>query len=481
MKKKIVSLIVIVLTNCTISCSKQLNYTFPLENYNQDINFWFNKNNKDYYKIQLPVNIQKKYFKEFQESYFGESSPWSQKGVYNILNNLSDKTRVHWDKFNEALESYKSKILNPNNTRDTLYGRNLRRLDINWFNKVYNNINFEELKSTSFDKAHRAIATRNIMLTEIPSDEPIFNDSKFAGSGYPFNLANYSSVNASTPLYIISTTKDKAWYFVATPVLNGWAKAEDIALVDDNFINTWKTYAYKNLAGITTSNLPIILNKNFMFSALVGTVVPVYKENTTSLTVLVAAKNNSTGYAEIHYVDVSKNDATLIPLTVTMEHFSKIIKTLIGRSYGWGGMDFYNDCSQEIISIYNIFGIFLPRNSIEQSNKFDKNNIDISTLPLEERYKAITVNAVPFASFISIPGHIMMYIGTYNTKYGKDTVMVYNDIWGVKPKKAPDARYIIGQSVIFPILKRYKEFPNSRSLIDKDVVTIVNLIPRFTN
>lgn len=481
MKNKIVIVIILLLFTTTDAYSARVNFTFPLDNYNQNIDFWFNKKNENYNKIQIPINVEKKYFEEFKSGYFGEKSPWSQKGVTNILNDLSDKTRVHWDQFNEVLATYKVNILNPEENNSTLYGRNLRRLNIAWFNKLYSNINFEELRSTTFNSAQRAIAVKNIMLLSVPSDEAIFNNPINAGSGYPFNLANYSSANAGTPLYIVSTTKDKAWYFVITPVLNGWVKAEDIAFVSDHFINTWSKYAYKALAGIITSNLPVISNnKNFMFSALVGTVLPVYKQNTKAFTILVPTKN-ITGYAEIHYVNVSKNDATLIPIPVTMKNFSTIIRTLIGRSYGWGGMDFYNDCSQEIISVYNIFGILLPRNSYQMADKFAANNTDISSLSVENRSKAILENAIPFASFIYVPGHIMIYVGSYNTKYGKNTIMIYHDAWGLKPKSGPDVRYIIGQSTIFPIINNYEEVPLARSLIDKDTVVIVNLVPKTNN
>ena len=60
----------------------------------------------------------------------------------------------------------------------------------------------------------------------------------------------------------------------------------------------------------------------------------------------------------------------------------------------------------------------------------------------------IRENGIPFATFLGMRGHIMLYIGAMN-----DVIYVVHDIWGLRTlqKETQEGRKIIGKIVITPV------------------------------
>ena len=137
-----------------------------------------------------------------------------------------------------------------------------------------------------------------------------------------------------------------------------------------------------------------------------------------------------------------------------------LMKSLIGRPYGWGNMNFYNDCSSELQSIFATFGVWLPRHSSAQMTASDMT--DLSTNPPEQRLDYLMRNGKPMRTLVYIGGHVMLYLGN-TTRDGRTVPLVYQDIWGMRPADN-SRRAVIGGSVIFPLLLRVPEDPSLESL-----------------
>lgn len=71
-------------------------------------------------------------------------------------------------------------------------------------------------------------------------------------------------------------------------------------------------------------------------------------------------------------------------------------------------------------------------------------------------------------TLIYIHGHVMLYVGN------NGSAITYQDVWGMSPKNR-DKRYVIGQSIFFPLLKTYPENTDVASLAGRDVFQLVFL------
>jgi len=86
------------------------------------------------------------------------------------------------------------------------------------------------------------------------------------------------------------------------------------------------------------------------------------------------------------------------------------------------------DCSRFIMDLFNVFGILIPRNSNLQAK------MGISLGPLEGKTveeKKILDRAIPLATLLRMPGHIMLYLGKHEEKH-----YAIHSIWGIQ-KKGP--------------------------------------------
>jgi len=138
-----------------------------------------------------------------------------------------------------------------------------------------------------------------------------------------------------------------------------------------------------------------------------------------------------------------------MPLPATPHQFSMVLATLLGRPYGWGGTHFYDDCSQELKSLFAPFGIWLPRHSAGQVSAGKM--VDKSESSINQRLQFLIKNGHPLMTIVYIGNHVVLYVSA-----DKGIVMTYQDVWGLHPASG-DRRAVIGGSVFLPMLKQYPE------------------------
>jgi hypothetical protein len=136
---------------------------------------------------------------------------------------------------------------------------------------------------------------------------------------------------------------------------------------------------------------------------------------------------------------------------------------LLGEPYGWGGSHGARDCSATTRDYFALFGVWLPRNSADQS--VTGAAVSLKNIPAAERPRAIVEYGVPFATLIHMPGHIMLYLGVYD---GEPVVM--HNAWGVRVNVGSGkiGRAVIGRAVVssLRIGEEINGRPKSGLLID---------------
>ncbi len=304
---------------------------------------------------------------------------------------------------------------------------------------------------------------RESLVRALPTDDPLFNDPRQAGEGYPFDNLQMSSLRPGTPVYTLTKSKDQRWQYVVSPAVTGWVHSEDIASADQKFITQWVLLAHKQLGAFINAPVSVHAAGVYYFTGRPGTILP-FRHQRAGQFLIAAPVRDSNGRASIHWVWLSGNEFTAMPWKMTPENIAVLMKAMHGAPYGWGNFNFYNDCSAEVRSLLMPFGIFLPRHSSAQVEAAGR-VVDLSHKNPQMRIDYLTRYGKAFTTLVYIPGHIMLYIGN-TTMNGQVVPMSYQNIWGLRPNHA-NSRSIIGEAVFLPLLRFYPENPELISLAGK--------------
>lgn len=434
-------------------------YDFPLTAYSQNANDYLSPNDENYNKALLNSEYQNAQLKQFYAHYYSTEpqglSPWSQPMVMSTLPLMKKIESELLDDFNNQTKA----------NEDKHYAENFKEHDQAWWSKIRDNMDLYALALSEFKEENRAIAVANTYARALPDTAPDFFHASLPGQGFPFDNLQESAIWAGTPLYVFSVSKDKAWSLVLTP--DGyfcWVKTNDIAYASPEFIKHWQTAAQRQLIAVTQTETSIVdAQQQFQFTGYIGAIFPMLEQNSQQTTILIPVKNQL-NQAIIKIGLINTNASSLMPLTATPKNLVKIINQLQNRPYGWGGAFFFNDCSQELKSIFTPFGIWLPRNSAQQARL--SSTLDLSKNTVDERIRLLKEKGHPLMTIIYINGHVMLYLGTKDINENKATAITYQNVWGLSPESR-DKRYVIGQSLFFPLLKQYPETPDAGSLASK--------------
>lgn len=463
------SLILLLLCGSSIltSAAEVPIYDFPLKAYSQDVNAYLSPDSADYTTSLLKPAYQQAQLRQFYNHYYSTAerglSPWSAQMVNAVLPVVK---QIQFDTVND--------YDNQNQPDDKKhYGMNFKEHDGNWLQQIKRNMNWAAIESISFNPQNRAIAVTNTFARALPEQAPDFYHFSLAGQGFPFDNLEESAVWAGTPLYVLSVSQDKSWSLVLTPdEYFAWVKSSDIAYVSNQFIAQWQKAAQAGLIAITETGTSVVnKHQHFQFTGYIGAVFPLVARDDNQITILTPAKN-AWHQAVITRSFVNANAAVLMPLEASPKNMARIIKQLQNRPYGWGGMFFFNDCSQELKSIFTPLGIWLPRNSGHQAKMGTPQ--DLSKKSMDERITALKEKGHPLMTLVYIGGHVMLYLGNKTVGEHEQVAMTYQNIWGMSPENK-ESRYVIGQSVFFPLLKYYPEIPGSGSLANSSYFTLVHL------
>jgi hypothetical protein len=440
-----------------------LDTIFPLENYSQDIAEWMHPTNLDFLCDQplLENKVQQKRQAEFYKHYFGISSPWNEAYVQNVLsasdpNSIAEQEEQSFTQFNVASTYYGNN--SPNNPIPYSQG---------WLDSIKANSNLVQLDSLSYAAGHRGITTANLAGRILPTEQHAYLNPTLPGEGDTFDYLQMSAVWIGTPVYVIATTKDGAWDLVLTPDFIAWVESRGVGMADATFIQNWSAAAQENLVAIIKTETPLRdPTGNLLSLTYVGTVFPKGESDSTLMVPMMDAHQ----HAVSQEISVSPDAMAQMPLSLTPHSIATIMSTLIGRSYGWGGMNFGNDCSAETKSLFTPFGIYLPRHSSDQVSVGAM--VDEGAAAPADRLSYLMENGKPFLSLIYIGGHIVLYTGNNpnpNDPGQQPMAMTYQNLWGLGPIPPitisnPARRAVIGKAVLFPMLLQYPEDTGLNSL-----------------
>jgi cell wall-associated NlpC family hydrolase len=440
---------------------------FPMANYDQDVDHWIDPASAAYDSPFLSAAEQQAQWNAYLARYFGtgehDASPWNPAYIATRLYRQGGADIV--DLQLRRIGVYDNEGKSPQTIG---YGQNYLPHPARWIDDIERNMNLQQFgQAPSYRPSARAIATDALLVRELPTMDPSFYSHALAGQGYPFDNLQISSVRPGTPLYVLGHSVDGAWDYVQTPDVQGWVQASGVGSVDDAFISAWTLRPSNGWGVVVTASVGVNDTAGvFRFNATTGTLLPLARGATARAsaaarlyTVLVPARD-ADGRALIREAQLPDAAVAPAPIAATPRHLASLIKSLIGRPYGWGNMNFYNDCSSELQSIFAAFGVWLPRHSSAQMTAGDMS--DLSSESPAQRLDYLMAHGKPMRTLIYIGGHVMLYLGN-TSRNGHTVPVVYQDIWGMRPADN-SRRAVIGGSVIFPLLLRVPEDPSLESL-----------------
>ena len=400
---------------------------YDLLNIPQDATFFtkYIDNNSSLYDIQ----------KKYEENYFS---------IWNIDKPIEDLNSAKW-----PFDSF---------CAGNSYGENLQLIEQSFFDKMIENANFENYATVNL----KGVLLKISNLRAFPTIKPLLRDPSLAGEGFPFDYLQNSTVHANKPIFVSHYSKDREWAFVVSSFASGWVKSDEFVILKKKYTDNWQK---AQQVTIIKEDEPIYdVDGNFLFKSKIGMMFALVSEQEDTYTILTVSsyKNSKPLFLKSK---VSKKIATKEILKLNQENIAKIVNEISKTNYGWGGMYEQRDCSSMLRDMFAPFGIWLPRNSYQQS-KVGK-IVSLENLTDDEKIKTIKEKAVAFQTLLYKKGHIVLYVGTYN-----DEIVIFHNTWGIKTKKdLNEGRVIIGKAIFSSLkLGRYQDD------YDKDGEILKNLI-----
>ncbi len=456
-------LFVIASMTSRVTARSSLDTLLPLEDKYQTTKSWIDSEDPFSNGQLLGSDAQEKRRQELYGHLFGRLSPWNQDYVQTLLTgDLRGEEDQRFVDFSKA---------------GTYYGEDSASAipyPQEWLSSIKENSNLSELNSLKYDATRRGITTKNLAARLLPTDQHAFENPLLPGEGDTFDYLQMSAVWVGTPVYILAETRDRVWDLVLTPDFIAWVKSEGIALTDENFLQDWSAAASKKLVAITKTATPLQKEQGELLSlAYVGACFP---QGHSASTIMVPNADQD-HHAKMEEISMDPQAIAPIPLSLTPHHMADIMETLIGRPYGWGGMDFNNDCSAELKNLFLPFGIYLPRHSSDQMAVGQV--IDKSADSYEDRLSYLVDYGKPFLSLIYIgkyPGEDPKYYSVLDdTSHQPLLAMTYQNLWGLRPASGTPRRAIIGRATFFPLLLEYPEDNTLLSLANRSLFQISDL------
>ena len=226
-----------------------------------------------------------------------------------------------------------------------------------------------------------------------------------------------------TPVAILHVSRDREWWFVASPTYTGWV---DRALVAEGSRAEVLGYAEREpsllVTGATARTAYVPGNPALSELQLdMGTRVPLLADAPptavvngqlaySSWAVQLPVRTPEGRLAFAPALVPRSADAAERPLPLTRANVLRQAFKFLGERYGWGNDYNARDCSSFVAEVYRSMGVLMPRNTSDQAKSpaFERTAFDPSSTA-EQRKAAL--RALQVGDLVYIPGHVMMVIG----------------------------------------------------------------------
>ena len=312
-------------------------------------------------------------------------------------------------------------------TGEVRYGKNGIPLGESFWDELKNKLNQESVKESS--RMFFGLIVKRTDIRVFPTDERSIS----APHQDAFDRFQHSSISPGVPVGIYHFSKDKTWAYAQTPFIRGWVRTHDLAIARkrSEAVEDGET---KDRSVVTGNIVNVFGDPSFrkpVFLAQMGDSFPLLsisdggKITGSFYAIRIPSREDDGGLTfRKGYVRADK-DTHHGFLPYTQENVGRQAFKMLNHPYGWGDMFGGRDCSRFIMDLFGTFGIMMPRNSKEQATI----GMDLGLLAgksIKEKQNILD-QAIPLATLLRLPGHIMLYLGKDKGRY-----YAIHSSWGIQ-------------------------------------------------
>lgn len=227
---------------------------------------------------------------------------------------------------------------------------------------------------------------------------------------YAYGDGHYSAIQETElitgfPVWILHESGDGEFFFVQSYYYAGWIPSDAVGICSREEFSELADVRGKHFVTVTAPRLDVNGTRLDM-----GAVLPYLSEDESVFRVSLPSRDEN-GRLTMREERLAKSDSVLGSLPYTAENVINQAFAFLGTPYGWGGADGNVDCSGFICAVFRCFGMYLPRNTGEQS-RYNGEIVNLAGLPANQKYAEFAALAHP--STVHWTGHVMLYLGEKN-------------------------------------------------------------------
>jgi len=312
-------------------------------------------------------------------------------------------------------------------TEGIRYGRYGYPLQESFWNELQKNLNKESLEERN--RMPFGLMVKRTDIRVFPTEELSMNTP----TNYEFDRFQHSSIAPGSLIGIYHLSKDRLWAYVQTSFIRGWIHTTAFAIAKEKSEVVDYEGAKERLV-ITGSFVKVFGDPSLhqiIFLAQMGTTFPMLslpKETgiTEQCYVIQIPFREVDGGLSFRKGYIRRDEDVYQGfLSYTQENIARQAFKMLHQPYGWGEMFGARDCSRFIMDIFATFGILMPRNSKLQA-RVGVSLGQVEGMTIKEK-QGVLDRAIPLATTLRLPGHIMLYLGKDKSKY-----YAIHNIWGIQ-------------------------------------------------
>lgn len=256
-------------------------------------------------------------------------------------------------------------------------------------------------------------------MRSFPTNDAVFKNK----DRYNLDRFQETALFPTEAVAIYHESADGKWFFVSSYNYNAWVLKSDIAIgkpaqifnykKNPNFLMITGDKVLTNYNPINNAISEIQLDMGIRINLVKKENIPtsIDGQNTYTSYVINLPTRTASGLLKFQPAMIARSkDVHLGYLPFTQENLIEQSFKFLGERYGWGHSFNARDCTGFVGDVYKSFGILMPRNSGQQAQSSQGQNIHFShSANASEKLKSI--NALNVGDLIYIPGHVMMFLG----------------------------------------------------------------------
>lgn len=218
------------------------------------------------------------------------------------------------------------------------------------------------------------------------------------------------------PVIIWHYDQSKEWAFIQNRHTWGWVKMEQLAKANRT---QWLFYVQERYFLQVVASRVVINYQDFQGQPrsqllLMGTRLS-YFDQINKAYVLSLPQKNGFGQLVMLMITIPKGpDFYQGYLPFSPARVLEQGLKMISEPYGWGGADYYRDCTSLVDDIFGTFGFSLARNSTQQQAMALVQFVDSKW---NEAERKALLQELPLGTVLYFPGHAMIYMGFQGGHY----------------------------------------------------------------